>query len=101
LTNIRGDLWREKIVKAIKTTDAFVLMLLRIRFKSANVQRAVSGNVKTQPVPHLLFVDVPDKLMYQLSESSDRVSTLKIIPRLVEVLRTHQRTLSACRKLVS
>jgi hypothetical protein len=100
--NIRaGDLWREKIVRAIKTADAFVLMLSPNSVKSDNVRKEMDLAESTQRgfFPVLLApVNVPDKLMYQLS--GIQWIEFHLDPEtqyrdLVEILRAHQRTLGA------
>ena len=100
--NIRGgDLWREKIVKAIKTTDAFVLMLSPNSVTSDNVRKEVdlAETSKRGLFPILLAsVEVPDKLMYQLSGIQwieFHLNPEDKYRELVEVLRAHQKTLSA------
>jgi hypothetical protein len=100
--NIRGgDHWQERIVKAIKTTDAVVLMLSPNSAQSDNVGKEVglAGTSKRRLFPMLLApVDVPDNLMYQLSGIQwieFHLNPENKYSELVEVLRAHQQTVSA------
>lgn len=95
--NLRGgEHWQERIVKAIKTTDAVVLMLSPNSTKSYNVSKEVdlAGSAARQFFPVVLApVDVPDSFTYYLS--GVQWIELHLNPEnkyheLVEVLRAHQ-----------
>lgn len=96
-----GGLWRTQIVKAIHTSDAFILMFSPNSAASDNVRKEVdlAESAKRKLFPFLLAqVDVPDELLYQLSG----VQWIEFYKdpqekyqELVEVLREHQKSLSA------
>jgi hypothetical protein len=64
-----GDLWRKEIVKAIQTTDAFLLMLSPSSAQSKNVRKEVdlAENANRSLFPFILAsVELPEELQYQL-----------------------------------
>jgi len=100
--NIKGgDLWRKQIVKAIHTSDAFLLMLSPNSTASDNVRKEVdlAESARRRLFPFVLAsVDLPEELLYQLSGvqwiefyTNPEENYLE----LVEILRAHQQTLAA------
>jgi len=94
-----GDLWRKQIVKAIHTTDAFVLMLSPNSTASKNVRKEVdlAENANRALFPFLLAsVDLPEELQYQLigiQWIEFYKNPEEKYQELVEVLRAHQKTI--------
>ncbi len=100
--NIKGgDLWRKQIVKAIHTTDAFILMLSPNSVASENVRKEVdlAESAKRKLFPFLLAqVDLPEEWLYQLAGIQwieFYANPQEKYQELVEVLREHQKSLSA------
>jgi len=100
--NIKGgDLWRKQIVKAIHTSDAFLLMLSPNSTASDNVRKEVdlAENAKRRLFPFVLAsVDLPEELLYQLSGVQwieFYASPDESYQELVNILREHQQRLEA------
>ena len=100
--NIKGgDQWRKQIVKAIHTTDAFLLMLSPNSTVSDNVRKEVdlAESAKRRLFPFVLAeVDLPEELLYQLSgiqRIEFYVNPEENYLELVEILHAHQQSLAA------
>jgi len=100
--NIKGgDLWRKQIVKAIHTSDAFLLMLSPNSTASDNVRKEVdlAESAKRRLFPFVLAsVDLPEELLYQLSGVQwieFYANPDESYQELVNILREHQQRLEA------
>ncbi|MEP7137652.1 MAG: toll/interleukin-1 receptor domain-containing protein [Chloroflexota bacterium] len=100
--NIKGgDLWRKQIVKAIHTSDAFLLMLSPNSTASDNVRKEVdlAESAKRRLFPFVLAsVDLPEELLYQLSGVQwieFYTNPDESYQELVNILREHQQRLEA------